>query len=750
MGTDVSFIKGTLLYYVFHNEENSYTVAKIRVKQTSEKHCDKDVVITGYLPPLYEQETYYFYGQFVQHAKYGKQYNVNHYKRELPATTSGLIQYLSSDLFKGIGKRTAKSIVDTLGERAITKILQDRSVLDRVPKLSKENADQLYQTLKEHEGLERIMIALSDFGFGPQLSMKIYKTYKEETIEVIHENPYQLLYDIEGIGFKRADELGRRFGITGGHPERIRGGALYWLHEKSLQEGHVFLYYDAFVKEVKRLLDEGDAVDEQAIACELLYLDEEGKVILDRERVYLPSLYYAEKGLVTSIRRLLKGKDNLQAHSERAIADALEKIEAKLSIHYADSQKEAIQTALVSPLMILTGGPGTGKTTVIQGIVEGFAELNGLSLNPRDYSEDNPFPILLAAPTGRAAKRMSEATDLPAFTIHRLLGWKGETFEHDEEHPIEGKLLIVDEVSMVDVWLANQLFKSLPDDMQVILVGDEDQLPSVQPGQVLKDLLDSGLIPTVKLSTIYRQAEGSSIVQLAHHIKRGELPADFKKATVDRRFFPCRTDVVVDVIEQICLGALRKGFTVQDIQVLAPMYRGKAGVEQLNVRLQNVFNPENEKTRQVTYRGYHLRVGDKVLQLVNDPENHVFNGDIGIISAILFAKETTEEEDQMVISFDGREVIYPRSQFHHVALAYCCSIHKSQGSEFPIVILPIVKSYYRMLRRNLIYTAITRSKRFLLLCGEEEALKMAVEHHQQDVRHSLLSKKLKESAETFW
>lgn len=739
------YIKGSLIRYIFHNEENLYTVARIRVIEATESDVEKEVIITGYMARMYEQETYFFYGQFVEHPKYGKQYNVQTYKRERPETKSGVIQYLSSDLFEGIGKKTAEAIVETLGEQAISKIVNDETILSQVPNLRKDVAKSLYETLKEHEGLDEIMIFLSDCGFGPKLSMRIYQTYKSDTIEMIKENPYQLVHDVEGIGFKRADELGAIRGIKGSHPERIRAGALYVLTEQSMQNGHVYLNYESYVKSVKELLEGDSKIDESLIAHEIIHLDEEEKLVLDKERVYLPSLYYAEKGLAKNVHRLLQSTDTETTYSEEEFATALATIEQKLKIEYAESQREAIKTALSSPLMLLTGGPGTGKTTIIQGIVEVYAQLHDLPLESTAYKQEEPYPFILAAPTGRAAKRMSEATGLPASTIHRLLGWKGEWFEHDEDNPIEGKLLIVDEVSMVDIWLANQLFKSIPKGMQVVLVGDEDQLPSVQPGQVLKDLLDVNLIPTVQLSNVYRQAEGSSIIELAHAIKKGILPDDFTEATADRRFFPCETDEVADVVERICLLTMKKGFSMHDIQVLAPIYKGKAGVEKLNVRLQNLFNPKNEQKRELEYRETIFRTGDKVLQLVNDSENQVFNGDIGVISAIFFAKETEEKEDQVVVTFDGKDVIYTKNTLHSLTLAYCCSIHKSQGSEYPIVILPIVNGYYRMLKRNLVYTAVTRSKRFLLMCGEKSAFSFAVEENKtQEERNSMLTYKLQE------
>ncbi|MDP4155797.1 MAG: AAA family ATPase, partial [Bacillota bacterium] len=360
---------------------------------------------------------------------------------------------------------------------------------------------------------------------------------------------------------------------------------------------------------------------------------------------------------------------------------------------------------------------------------------------------EQPFPILLAAPTGRAAKRMSESTGLPAVTIHRLLGFNGtEGFDHDDTSPLDGKLLIVDETSMVDIWLANQLFKALPENIQVILVGDEDQLPSVGPGQVLKDLLASQRVPTVRLTDIYRQAEGSSIIELAHEIKDGHLPPNISVQQPDRSFIKCSTTQLAQVVEKVAMNAKTKGYSVKDIQVLAPMYRGPAGIDRLNHLLQEIFNPNPDGTRkELAFGEVKYRIGDKVLQLINQPESNVFNGDIGEIVSIFYAKENTEKTDMVVISFEGNEVTYARQDLGQITLAYCCSVHKSQGSEFPIVILPISRSYYRMLRRKLIYTAITRSKQFLILCGEEDALRMGVERADEENRQTTLCEKLQET-----
>ncbi|MCZ0756054.1 SF1B family DNA helicase RecD2 [Anoxybacillus sp. J5B_2022] len=740
-----SFIKGTHLVTIFHNESNLYSVVRIRVEETNEAYNDEEVVVTGYFPRMHEQETYVFYGSFKEHPRFGRQYVADYFRKDVPHTKEGVIYYLSSDLFKGIGKKTAEAIVEALGEQAISVILADPDALSKVPKLSKAKAQELYETLKAHQGLEQIMIALSRLGFGPQLSMKIYQVYKEATLEIIQQNPYQLVEDVEGIGFVRADELGHQLGISGRHPDRIRAACLYVLESDCLQEGHVYLTKEQLLAKVKELLEakREEAVPEENIVHVLLMLTEEGKLISEDGKYYIPSLYFAEKGIVTNVKRLLQ--QAVTAFPESEFLLALGQLEERLSVQYDPLQKEAIQQALSSPLFILTGGPGTGKTTVIKGIVEIFAELHGLSLDPKHYNKENPFPILLAAPTGRAAKRMGEATGLPAVTIHRLLGYNAaEGFVHDEEAPIQGKLLIVDEMSMVDTWLLNQLLKSLPDGMQVIFVGDEDQLPSVGPGQVLKDLLRTNLIPTVRLTEVYRQAEGSSIIELAHHMKNGQLPPDWATPKADRSFIRCHAGQVVDVVRQIADNAWKKGYAVKDIQVLAPMYRGPAGIDRLNQALQELFNPKADKKRELSVGDTVYRIGDKVLQLVNQPEQNVFNGDIGEVVAIFYAKENVEEQDLVVVSFDGNEVTYTRQDLTQITHAYCCSIHKSQGSEFPIVILPVVKSYYRMLRRNLLYTAVTRSKKFLVLCGEEEAFKMGVARYDDSVRQTTLAEKLKQ------
>ncbi|MGM7683028.1 SF1B family DNA helicase RecD2 [Cytobacillus sp. Hm23] len=740
------YMKGTHLVTIFHNEANLYSVVRIRLQETNEQYKEKEAVVTGYFPRIHEDETYIFFGKLKEHPKFGVQFHVDSFRKDLPQTKQGIIQYLSSDLFQGVGKKTASKIVDALGEAAISTILQNPSALEKVPKLSKDKAQQIVDTLKEHQGLEQIMIALSQYGFGPQLSMKIYQVYKDETLQIIQNNPYKLVEDVEGVGFSRADELGYMLGISGNNPHRIKAGCLYMLDQQSIQEGHTYQYLHQLNKDVKELLEENkrDSMDEEDITRIITQLSEEDKIIVEEDKVYSPSLFFSEKGLVTNIGRILSQTEYEDQFPDSEFLLSLGNAEEYLNVHYAPSQKEAIQKALLSPMLLLTGGPGTGKTTVINGIVNVYADLHGCSLNPSDYNKENPFPILLVAPTGRAAKRMSEATGLKAVTIHRLLGWNGvDGFEHDEDNPIEGKLLIVDEMSMVDIWLANQLFKSLPESIQMIIVGDEDQLPSVGPGQVLKDLLDANIIPTVRLTEIYRQSEGSSIIALAHDIKKGQLPRDIVSQKPDRSFLPCRPNQVLDVVSKVAQSAKEKGYSARDIQVLAPMYRGPAGIDQLNKMLQSMFNPPSDQKREMSFGDVVYRIGDKVLQLVNQPESNVFNGDMGEVVSIFYSKENTEKQDMVIVSFEGNEVTYTKQDLSQITHAYCCSIHKSQGSEFPIVIMPVVKSYYRMLRRNLLYTGITRSKKFLILCGEEQAFRHGVSRNDDGIRQTTLCEKIK-------
>ncbi|MBC1503582.1 ATP-dependent RecD-like DNA helicase [Listeria booriae] len=740
------YMKGLVMSTIFHNSENLFSVVRIQVQDTNTKWDEKDIVVTGFFPALHEQEVYIFHGKLMDHAKFGQQFKADRFKKDMPQTKQGVVQYLSGELFKGVGKKTAERIVDTLGEDAISRILSDPSLLQTVPRLPLETAENLLDSLRENQGLEHIMVSLNDYGFGPQLSMKIFQAYKQDTLNVLEGNPYKLIEDVKGIGFNRADELGRKLGLGGNHYARLQAAILYMLEQESLQQGNVFMEREVLLESVTQLLENSEPIriEQEELVKQLSALEEDMKVMTENTRVYVPSLYFAESGFAAHVKRMMKQKHYEDLFPKSEFYIALGELEERIGVSYGETQKVALEKALMSPMLILTGGPGTGKTTVIKGIVELYAELNGVNLDPMSYKDGQKLPILLAAPTGRAAKRMTESTGLPAMTIHRLLGMNGqEQLDDDNERSIEGKLLIIDEMSMVDIWLANQLFRALPASMQVILVGDQDQLPSVGPGQVLKDMLRSQEIPTVELTDIYRQEDGSSIIELAHDIRQGFLPTTFTKNSADRSFFHCTVNQIAEVVEKVVENAKKKGFRAKDIQVLAPMYRGPAGIDVLNRKMQEIFNANPDgKRKEVKFGDAVFRIGDRVLQLVNQPEKNVFNGDFGEIVSIIYAKENTEKQDMVVVQFDQTEVEYFRQEFGQLTHAYCCSIHKAQGSEFPIVILPVVRSYYRMLRRDILYTAVTRSKQFLIICGEEDAFRMGVERIDEEKRNTTLYERL--------
>ncbi|UJF28247.1 ATP-dependent RecD-like DNA helicase [Planococcus sp. 107-1] len=748
---EVQFVLGRPVVSIFHNPQNLFSIAKVKIQETNTSYTEKEIIVSGYFPKLSLEEQYRFTGSVKNHPKYGVQFQVETFTKEVPETEQGIVHYLSSDMFNGIGRKTAETIVKKLGKDAIKKILEDPEALDAVPRLSDDKKDTIRSTLQMNLGLERVMIQLNDWGFGPQVGMRIYQAYREETIDVLTKNPFRLIEEIEGIGFQRADELGAKLGITGAHPDRIKASVLHLLNQASLSEGHVYMDAITLIPLVKGMLESSqrDEISIEAISKAMIELNEESKVAGEETRLYLPSLYYSEVGIATKLETLLGSQANRDRFPASEVRRALGEAEERLGVNYAETQIEAIDGSINSSVMILTGGPGTGKTTVVRGLVEVYAELHGLSLDPKDYAKKKePFPIILAAPTGRAAKRLSESTELPAMTIHRLLGFNGQEKEEETEKEIEGRLIIIDEMSMVDTWLAHQLLKAVPDDAQIIFVGDQDQLPPVGPGQVLRDLLESKRIPTVELKDIYRQTSGSSIIELAHQMKKGQLPADITAKTSDRSFIKAGADQIAFVVEKVVKSALSKGHSIKDIQVLAPMYRGPAGIDALNRMIQEMVNPNPDGSRkELVFGDITYRIGDKILQLVNQPESNVFNGDMGEVIAILKAKETVEKQDILVASFDGIEVTYQRSDLNQLTLAYCCSIHKAQGSEFPTVIMPVVRGYMKMLRRNLLYTGITRSKDFLILCGDPQVFRYGVERTDDVQRMTTLKKRLQLSAE---
>lgn len=462
----------------------------------------------------------------------------------------------------------------------------------------------------------------------------------------------------------------------------------------------------------------------------LQYLNEEKRLIIDNEQVAIPSLYYSEIKSVQNLFRIKTHTNKLTEIEQSDLQMHIGEIEDANQVNYAASQKEALQTAINSKVMLLTGGPGTGKTTVIKGIVELYAEIHGLSLDYDDYVNDD-YPVVLAAPTGRASKRLQESTGLEAMTIHRLIGWNQDTKPEDIlENEINARLIIIDEMSMVDTWLFHQFLSAVPLDAQLIFVGDEDQLPSVGPGQVFKDLIESKAIPRVNLTEVYRQQDGSSIIELAHRMKLGQK-IDITQRFHDRSFINCQANQIPTVVEKVVTSAVNKGYTMADIQVLAPMYKGNAGIKRLNQVLQDILNPKKKDTREIEFGDVVFRKGDKVLQLVNRPNDNIFNGDIGVIVGIFWAKENALNKDVLVVDFEGNEITFTKQDMMELTHAYCTSIHKSQGSEFPIVIMPIVKQYFRMLQRPILYTGLTRAKTSLVLLGDPEAFDIGLKTNGQ-------------------
>jgi exodeoxyribonuclease V alpha subunit len=718
------YFSGTIDRIIFENPANFYKILLLEIDETNADFEDYEVIVTGTIADVIEGEEYRFYGQLVTHPKYGQQLQVSRYERSKP-TSAGLIKYFSSEHFKGIGRKTAEKIVELYGENTIDQILAEPEKLTTIRGLSAKNRQLFLDTLRINYGTEMILAKLAEYGIPNKLAFQIQDTYKEKTLSIIEENPYQLVEDIQGMGFIIADKIAENLGIESQSPQRFRAGLLYSLLQQSLETGDTYVEARDLLEASLNVLEQARQVELEpaAVAQELTGLIAEGKLQQVGTKIFDNSLYFAEEGIKKSLTRLLE-KNSLQAFERKDIEAAITYLEKESGIHYDSIQKEAIVQAINNPLFILTGGPGTGKTTVINGIIAVYALLHKLNLT----KSTGEVPILLAAPTGRAARRMNELTGLPSATIHRHLGLTEDQGESYREDYLDADFIIVDEFSMVDTWLANQLFQNISSNSQVLIVGDAEQLPSVSPGQVLADLLKIPALPSLTLEKIYRQAEDSTIVHLANHIRQGYLPADFREKKADRSYFEAQNEQIPAMVERIVSAAVYSGIPADQVQILAPMYRGLAGIDNLNKLTQALLNPLEKGEIEFPHNDQLFRQGDRVIHLVNDAESNVFNGDLGYISDLLPAKYSDSKQDEITISFEGAEVTYPRNEWYKITLAYAMSIHKSQGSEFQVVILPITHSSQRMLQRNLIYTAITRSKSKLILLGQLSAFDQAVKN----------------------
>lgn len=720
---DEAFVVGQVAQVFFQSSANFYKVLLVKIKDKNFDWSESTITVTGNFADIKEETPYRFSGRLVKHPKYGQQFQADNYQTEMPSSKEGIVTYLSSSQFPGIGEKTAERIVQKLGNDAVSVLLQDPNKVKKLG-LNEKQQKSLLDNLEADQGIEQIIIGLNSLGFSSNMAARIYSYFQEDTLNTIHDDPYQLSIHINGIGFYRADQIAEQLGFKPDDSGRLRGAIFHVLFEYSSSEGNTFVPGNILLQKVQQLLEEGRNVeiDPNKIADELIKLVDQRKLAVENNNFYLKKYFYGEWDIATQLARLMQEDSEQPLADEKQLTADLSQIETQMNIEYDLFQRDAITKALTSKVFLLTGGPGTGKTTIINAIVALYAYENDIDL------EAKRLPILLAAPTGRAAKRMSEMTGLPASTIHRLLGING----HEEQLPeevdeLDGTLLIIDETSMVDTDLMKILLKSIPDAMQVIFVGDRHQLPSVGPGQVFADMLASDLLPKKELTKIYRQGEYSSIISLAHAVNQGELPVDFSQQQNDRSFIRCTAKQVPQVIAQVIEVALRKGNSKDDIQVLAPMYRGPAGIDSLNDLLQEIMNPHHTRQKEIEVRGHHLRIGDRVLQLVNDPEKNIYNGDIGKIVAIdIGNKGQKAGPDSVTISFEQNEVEVEKKDWNNLTLAYCLSIHKSQGGEFPIVILPMVPQFARMFARNLLYTAITRAKEKLILVGDLESFRRSI------------------------
>ncbi|WP_288264020.1 ATP-dependent RecD-like DNA helicase [uncultured Streptococcus sp.] len=684
------FFSGIVERIIFENASNFFKIVLLEIEDTDSDFDDFEIIVTGTMAEIIEGENYTFWGELTQHPKYGEQLKLTRYERSKPSS-SGLIKYFSSEHFKGIGKKTAEKIVQLYGEDTIDKILEDPSKLDSISGLSKENRDNFVAKLKLNYGTEQILAKLAEYGLVKPLN-------------------------------KIADQLAEQLGIEADSPQRFRAALVHTLFELSVENGDTYVEARDLLENAITILEEARQIelDPAAVAKELSTLIAEDKVQNIGTKIFDNTLFYAEAGIKKHLTRILDTPLSKQ-FSDEELEEEIAEVEENFGISYDQVQKDAIKNALQSKVFILTGGPGTGKTTVINGLIETYAALHRIDLEKKD------IPIILAAPTGRAARRMNELTGLPSATIHRHLGLNGDNDYQAMDDYLDCDLIIIDEFSMVDTWLANQLFSSISSNTQVIIVGDSDQLPSVGPGQVLADLLKIKELPQLALTKIFRQSEDSTIVTLANQMRQGILPADFTQKKADRSYFEASAQYIPEMIPKIVSAAIKSGISPQEIQILAPMYRGAAGINRLNTIIQDLLNPLGDQLS-FAFGEMNFRKGDKVLHLINDAELNVFNGDIGYITDLIPAKYTESKQDELFMSFDGTEVSYPRNEWHKITLAYAMSIHKSQGSEFQVVILPITRQSHRLLQRNLIYTAITRSKSKLVMLGEIAAFDYAIKN----------------------
>ena len=707
----------------YQSPETGYSVLKCALKG-----YDDLIIVVGNLLDATAGSVLLIDGDWKIDKKYGRQFIAQKWEETMPATVYGIEKYLGSGLVKGIGPKFAQRIVEQFGTDTLDIIETDIERLHEVPGIGNKRIEKIRESWEKQKEIKNIMLFLQDHGVTTSYAAKIYRQYGNEAIAVVKENPFKLADDIWGIGFKTADSIAEKLGFKKDDFVRVRSGIMYTLSNLA-DEGHVFAERDQLIKKAVKLLE----AEEEPISSAIDVMLEAEDLIPEGDAIYLPPFYYAEIGAASKLLKLKEApaKDRLwtglmSARMEKNNPELnvdISKIEKKVHMSYDGIQAEAIKKAAESKIMILTGGPGTGKTTTTQGIIAAY----------RTYG----LKILLAAPTGRAAKRMSEATGMEAKTIHRLLEFKPpEGYQKNEEEPLEGDVLIIDECSMIDIVLMNSLLKAVPEHMRLIFVGDIDQLPSVGAGNVLRDMIDSEVFPVIRLTRIFRQAQTSRIIMNAHRINAGKAPDLTNGKDTDFFFMEQEeSESIHETIVKLVKENLPKfyHYPAREIQVLTPMQRGTVGAGSLNLALQEALNPGGEGLRR---SGIIYKKDDKVMQIKNNYDKEVFNGDIGNIVSVDL------DERMLTVDFDGREIEYDHTELDELVLAYATTIHKAQGSEYPIVVMPVTMSHYIMLQRNLIYTGITRAKKILVMVGTRKALSYAIRNVTVHKRNTMLRERL--------
>ncbi len=725
--------EGTLEKIRYYNEQSSYMVGRLR--------CSSGDVITfvGSFPPVQEGDSLLITGKWQLHRRYGRQVAVESWERVLPVTEAGLKRYLSSGLIKGIGPVTAQAIVKQFGLAALEIMDGEPERLQEVPGIGPKKARMILRSFEQYREMQSILVFFQEHGIGVGQALRLYRHYGHGAVDRVKEDPYALAEEVLGIGFKTADAIARRLGLPPESPARVRAALLFALSDAA-GRGHVYLPRENITERAAELLTiPGEPLPEIGMAEHLDHLSRERKIYCEHtgagEIVYAAPYFYAEQGVARRMKKLIASRRQWET---RQIGEALDAAAGKESGLTAE-QRLVLERALSEGVLVVTGGPGTGKTTTIRALLSLFHSLEQ--------------KVLLAAPTGRAAKRVNEATGEEASTIHRLLEYsytegEGFRFLRHEERPLEADVLIVDESSMVDLMLMYQLLKATPAGCRLILVGDADQLPAVGAGNVLKDVLESGVIPAVRLNYIFRQARESLITLNAHRINRGEMPRLNEKK---RDFFfidEAVPDLVAQKVVRLCCERIPNYgpfHPVTDVQVITPMRRTAAGVERLNAMLQKALNPFDRRKSEVTVRGMTFRAGDKVMQIRNNYRKEVYNGDIGLIKAL------DPEEGELMVDFGdaavSRHVVYDLSELDELTLSYAISVHKSQGSEYPVIVMPVITQHYLLLQRNLIYTGVTRARKLVVLVGTRKALAIAVRNNRAEERYSYLGSRLRGEGE---